>query len=151
MVGGPKLIECRVCDAIMNSFGKDICPKCYRAEEELFQKMKSFLRENNDANIAQIAMAIECSAEQVERFIDSGRLEKTGMNISRPCQMCQMPIKSGRLCNDCNRQVTGQAGISAAKKDSTEKSSEPAKADASKLFGKKQSRGGSVRKWNTGK
>ena len=40
------LISCRVCGVIMVKIAKDICPKCFQKEEELFAKIKNFLRAN---------------------------------------------------------------------------------------------------------
>lgn len=153
MDGGPKLITCRVCSAIMTSLGRDTCPQCFRAEEELFQKMKKYLRENGNATIAQIADAIECTTEQVIYFINSGRLEKLGTTISRPCQMCQKPIEHGRICQECNRSIKDQVGNLAPKEKPPEKKApEPIETeDISKLFSKKSSKDASDRKWHSGK
>ena len=74
------LISCRVCGVIMVKIAKDICPKCFQKEEELFAKIKNFLRANPGASITQVAEYCGCDEEAVHGFIKSGRLESFPSN-----------------------------------------------------------------------
>ena len=104
-----KLISCRVCGVIMVKLARDVCPKCFKAEEELFQKVKNFLRANPGASVAQVAENAACSAEQVQAFINSGRLERVGLRkVAHPCQLCQKVIYEGVMCPECKKELKDQ-------------------------------------------
>ena len=75
----PVLITCRYCGALMVKVSRDICPECYRKEEELFLRIKDFLRLHMGASISQIAENCNCSEKEVFGFIKSGRLERIGL------------------------------------------------------------------------
>lgn len=103
------LISCRVCGVIMVKLARDICPKCFREEEELFQKVKNFLRIHSGASVAQVAENVGCSEEQVQIFINSGRLERVGLKkVAHPCQLCQAVIHEGVLCSECKKKLKDQ-------------------------------------------
>lgn len=102
------LVYCRVCGGIMPDFGRDICPKCYKAEEELFRKVKQYLRRNSRAEPAEIAEACECTVKEIIAFMESGRLAQAGASFERPCQMCGRKITDGKVCFSCKNAVMGQ-------------------------------------------
>ncbi len=104
-----KLISCRVCGIIMVKLARDVCPKCFREEEELFQKVKNFLRTNPGASVVQVAEHAACSEEQVQAFINSGRLERVGLRkVAHPCQLCQKIIYEGVMCPECKKDLKDQ-------------------------------------------
>lgn len=104
-----KLISCRVCGIIMVKLARDVCPKCFREEEELFQKVKNFLRTNPGASVVQVAEHAGCSEEQVQAFINSGRLERVGLRkVAHPCQLCQKIIYEGVMCPECKKDLKDQ-------------------------------------------
>lgn len=104
-----KLISCRVCGIIMVKLARDVCPKCFREEEELFQKVKSFLRANPGASVGQVAEHSGCAPEQVQAFINSGRLERVGLRkVAHACQLCQKIIYEGVMCPECKKELKDQ-------------------------------------------
>lgn len=110
--GDSKLISCRVCGVIMVKLARDVCPKCFREEEDLFQKVKNFLRTNPGASVDQVAQHAGCSEDQVQNFIRSGRLERVGLRkVAHPCQLCQATIYEGVMCSDCKRSLKDQVKI----------------------------------------
>ena len=107
-----KLISCRVCGVIMVKLARDVCPKCFKEEEELFQKVKNFLRTNPGASVEQVAINVGCASEQVQAFINSGRLERVGLRkVAHPCQLCQKIIYEGVMCPDCKKDLKDQVRI----------------------------------------
>ena len=103
------LISCRVCGVIMVKIAKDICPKCFQAEEELFSKIKNFLRANPGASITQVAENCGCKEEAVHAFIKSGRLERVGLRrIAHQCELCNTTIYEGVMCADCKKKLKDQ-------------------------------------------
>lgn len=106
---GSNLISCRVCGVIMVKIAKDICPKCFKAEEDLFGRIKGFLRTNPGASVGQVAEYCQCEEDQVNAFIKSGRLERVGVRrIAHQCELCCTTIYEGVMCPDCNRKLKDQ-------------------------------------------
>ncbi len=106
------LISCRVCGVIMVKIAKDICTKCFKAEEELFAKIKNFLRANPGASITQVAENCECKEEAVHAFIKSGRLERVGLRrIAHQCELCNATIYEGVMCADCKKKLKDQVKL----------------------------------------
>ncbi|HPW58239.1 MAG TPA: hypothetical protein PLK58_06345 [Candidatus Rifleibacterium sp.] len=104
-----KLISCRVCGIIMVKLARDVCPTCFRQEEELFQKVKNFLRTNPGASVTQVAEHAGCDEDQVQAFINSGRLERVGLRkVAHPCQLCQKIIYEGVMCPECKKDLKDQ-------------------------------------------
>ncbi|MGM0598580.1 MAG: hypothetical protein ACQETH_02070 [Candidatus Rifleibacteriota bacterium] len=103
-----KLISCRVCGVIMVKLARDICSKCFQKEEELFQRVKGYLRSNPGSTVAEVAEAMECSQDQVNYFIRTGRLERVGVKVAHPCQICQKTIMDGMICADCKKDLKDQ-------------------------------------------
>ena len=106
------LISCRVCGVIMVKIAKDICPKCFKEEEELFAKIKNFLRANPGASITQVAENCDCKEEAVHAFIKSGRLERVGLRrIAHQCELCNATIYEGVMCADCKKKLKDQVKL----------------------------------------
>lgn len=105
----PNLISCRICGVIMVKVARDVCPKCFKEEEELFTKIKGFLRSNPGASVAQVAEHCFCTEERVTEFIKSGRLERVGLrNIAHQCELCGITIYEGVMCPDCKKNLKDQ-------------------------------------------
>ena len=103
-----KLISCRVCGVIMVKLARDTCSKCFQIEEELFQKVKGFLRANPGATIPEVATAMNCTEEHVNYFVKTGRLERVGVKVAHPCQICQKTIMDGMICGECKKSLKDQ-------------------------------------------
>ncbi len=106
------LISCRVCGVIMVKIARDICPKCFKKEEELFAKIKAFLRANPGASITQVAEYCDCTEDAVHAFIKSGRLERVGLRrIAHQCELCNATIYEGVMCADCKKKLKDQVKL----------------------------------------
>ena len=96
----------------MVKIAKDICPKCFKEEEELFAKIKNFLRANPGASITQVAENCNCKEEAVHAFIKSGRLERVGLRrIAHQCELCNATIYEGVMCADCKKKLKDQVKL----------------------------------------
>lgn len=103
------LITCRICGQIMVKISRDVCPKCFKQEEELFSRVKTFLKNNPGVSVAQVAQSCDCSEEQVWGFIKSGRLDRIGLSqIAHHCELCNKIIYEGVMCDECQRQLKSQ-------------------------------------------
>lgn len=107
---------CRKCGKIFQYIsGPPICPRCKKKEEELFQEVKAYLRENKGATMQEVTEATGASAGMIERYLREGRLEVTTDSlISISCEQCGTQIRTGRLCDRCRTNLS--SGLSAAAK-----------------------------------
>ena len=89
--------------------GPSVCPKCRKLEEEMFQKVKDYLRKNPGAEMHRIAEETEVSVALIEKFLRQGRLEVTADSpIRLSCERCGVEITSGRMCAKCQNEIQGE-------------------------------------------
>lgn len=101
---------CRSCKKMFQYIaGPELCPKCRQAEEEMFQKVKEYLREHPGANMYEVNQETEVSATLIEKFLRQGRLQVASDSpIGLTCERCGKKITTGRFCNDCKSEVANQ-------------------------------------------
>lgn len=100
---------CRMCGTVMFRSTRDLCSKCSKNEEELFQKTRNFLRANPGATVEQVARFLDCNPDTITGFITSGRLARAGIRrIAHECQLCRSIIYEGNLCADCEKNLQTQ-------------------------------------------
>lgn len=111
----PDVRNCRKCGKIFNYIGgAPICPVCKQADEEDFKKVKEYLYENPGSSVTKVSTDLNISIEKIKRFLKDGRLEITSEegNMILECENCGKAIKSGRLCDACERDLA--AGLRSA-------------------------------------
>lgn len=106
-------MEVKVCTRCKNLFqyiaGQCICPHCLRKEEDMFSKVKDFLRSNPGASMQQVNEETGVPVYTIERFIRAGRLEVSAHSpIGIPCQKCGQLIRTGKYCKQCTSQLTNE-------------------------------------------
>lgn len=102
------LANCTRCNAVFVKTSRDICPNCYREEEEAFQRVYRFLskRENREATLEEIVKATKVEEELIIKFIRTNRLQKSRFpKLAYPCERCGVHIVKGKLCADCSREL----------------------------------------------
>lgn len=95
--------NCRKCGKLFNYIsGMGICPACKEKTEELFQKVKKYIRENPRADIREVSMECEVETSQIQQWIREERLEFTDDSpIKLPCENCGAMIRAGKYCERC--------------------------------------------------
>ncbi len=108
---------CKSCKAMFQYItGPEICPKCKSVEEEIFQKVKDYLREHPGESMNIVSEETGVAVSLIEKFLRQGRLEITpSSQITLTCEMCGRKILTGRFCTECKGQL--QQGLSQAKQD----------------------------------
>lgn len=100
------LKNCVRCGKVYVYDGFSVCLDCRRADEEDFEKVKAYLDENPGANVMQVSEATGVDTKKIIKFLREGRLEvKDEVNILLDCERCGKPIKTGRFCEECSKQV----------------------------------------------
>lgn len=106
-----ELANCSRCNAVFVKTSRDICPNCYREEEEAFQKVYRFLskRENREATMAEIVKATGVEEELIIKFIRMNRLEMSRFpKLAYPCERCGVDIVTGKLCEECSQEIIAE-------------------------------------------
>ncbi|WP_208587466.1 TIGR03826 family flagellar region protein [Gracilibacillus suaedae] len=104
-----ELANCARCDKVFVKITKSICPDCVKEDEKLFQIVYDFLkkRENRRATIPEIVEATGVKEDIILQFVKDKRLRSTQFpNISFPCERCGEPIASGKICENCQNELS---------------------------------------------
>lgn len=105
--------SCKFCKHIFQyqGFGDQICPACRQEDEELFRKVKNYLRDNPGSTIYKTAEDCEVSVERIRYWLKDERLEySVSGDTGLTCEHCGAPILSGTLCDECRQQLNRAAG-----------------------------------------
>jgi flagellar operon protein (TIGR03826 family) len=102
-----QLANCLQCGGlyIRNAF-RDSCAACYKEEEKLLTIIHQFIRkrQNRMATLEQVTIATGVSEEQIQKFIQQGRLRvKEFPNLGYSCSGCGNLIQTGAMCENCLR------------------------------------------------
>lgn len=99
--------NCRKCGKLFNYIsGMPICQGCKEKNEEVFQKVKKYIRENPRADIREVSMECEVEIGQIQQWIREERLEFTDDSpIKLPCENCGAMIRAGKYCEKCKSSM----------------------------------------------
>lgn len=130
----PDIRNCKKCGKIYNYIGGAMmCPVCKDKEEEDFKRVKNYLYDNPGASITQVSSDLDISIEMIKRFLKAGRLEILGNdgNLLLECENCGKAIRSGRYCEQCERNLSKELQFTAGqlKKSLTESQNKYGKLD----------------------
>ncbi|MBD5531425.1 MAG: flagellar protein [Lachnospiraceae bacterium] len=97
--------NCRKCGRIFNYVaGPHICPACREKQEEKFQEVKNFIRDNKDATINVVSEECDVEIPQIQQWIREERLAFSDDSpIGVSCENCGAMIKTGRFCEKCKK------------------------------------------------
>ncbi|WP_067727091.1 TIGR03826 family flagellar region protein [Oceanobacillus damuensis] len=103
-----ELANCTRCEAVFVKNLRDICPNCYKKEEEAFQKVYKFLRirKNREATLIEIVEATGVEETLITKFVKEKRLHAADFpKLAYPCENCGANIVSGKLCISCAEEL----------------------------------------------
>jgi flagellar operon protein (TIGR03826 family) len=97
----------RKCGRLFNYVsGLPICPACKEKQEEVFQNVKKYIRENRNADMKEVSEACEVDTAQIKQWIREERLEFTSDSpVKIPCEGCGEMIRSGKYCEKCKKSM----------------------------------------------
>lgn len=101
--------NCKICGRVFTSvINEDLCRNCREMEEKEFNRVKEYLYENPGATLTEIVTALGVSVKKIKKYLREGRLEILGEggNIILECERCGKAIKTGRFCNECQRELS---------------------------------------------
>lgn len=106
--------NCKKCGRIFNYIsGPFYCQACRDEEENKFQNVKKYIRENPGVGVQEVAQECEVEKAQIYQWLREERLQLgEGSMISLSCETCGASISSGRFCENCKKEVAN--GLRAA-------------------------------------
>lgn len=103
-----ELANCARCGTVYVKTIRDICQNCYREEEDAFQKVYQFLRDqkNREATVFEIVEATGVEEELIIKFVKEKRLTpKEFPKLAYPCERCGRDISAGKICERCQKEL----------------------------------------------
>src|SRR5699024_11638360 len=108
-----ELTNCLSCGEVFAKNVVDVCPKCYRVEEEAFQKVYRFLqkKKNRSATLPEIAEETKVEEELIIKFLKQNRLRASELpQLMYPCESCGKLISEQRYCKECTSEFFSEWG-----------------------------------------
>ena len=108
-----EMTNCPRCGKVFNrTTATPICKECEKAEEGVFESVRSYLEENPNVSMAELAEATGVTPKKILRYIKEGRIEisKDSGGIDLRCSQCGKPIKKGRYCDQCVISINQEVG-----------------------------------------
>lgn len=101
--------NCPKCKNVFSYAGYALCPECMKADEEVFETVRLYLKEHPDNSLTITSQETGVSAKKILRYVKEGRLEiSRGMHGELLCRKCGRPIKKGRYCEKCVIDVNSE-------------------------------------------
>ncbi len=99
--------NCPRCGKLFQYINSPICDLCRKEEEEAFESLKSFLKDNPGCTLTEISVATGVSTRKITRYLKEGRLEITkGLHGVLTCNECGKTILTGRYCPQCLLKIS---------------------------------------------
>ena len=128
--------NCPKCGKLFMKFRDPICASCMKEEEERFETVRVFVKENPNRTIKEVSDECNVSVKRILQYIRDGKLEASaGIQSDVTCTRCGKQILTGRMCEVCINEVGNQIGSMA--REAQKKPSEQKKAANVYHIGKK--------------
>ncbi|MCL2604893.1 MAG: flagellar protein [Defluviitaleaceae bacterium] len=101
-------INCPRCGRMFTKVSANICKDCEKAEVEKFEEVRLYVKENPNSSAQEVSEKCEVSVKRILQYVRDGKLEiSQGMEGLITCSKCGRPIKSGRMCERCTKNIAG--------------------------------------------
>ena len=102
-------INCPRCGKLFLKFIEPICPPCVKEEEEIFERVRLYVKEHPNCSIKEASDACDVPVKRILKYIRDGKLEAShGMAGEITCGKCGKPILIGRMCDICANEASSQ-------------------------------------------
>lgn len=100
------LVNCEKCGRMFQTIGSvKLCSKCRNTDDEMYKVVREFIYDNPGATVPEVAEATDVPERKILAFLKEGRLETVGDSMLIECEKCGAPIRSGKMCEKCNREL----------------------------------------------
>ncbi|MCL2225449.1 MAG: flagellar protein [Defluviitaleaceae bacterium] len=95
-------MNCPRCGKVFVRIRDPICEACVKEEEQIFENVREFIKENPNLSLNEVAEACEVTVKRIMTYIRDGRIDASqGMRADVTCSKCGKPIPGGRMCEKC--------------------------------------------------
>ncbi len=100
--------NCVKCGKIFNYVaGKPVCQNCRKDLDEKFKVVRTFVKRNPQASIAEVSEENDVDVKQIKQWIREEKLSfSKDSAIGIDCENCGTTIKTGRFCDECKKTVS---------------------------------------------
>jgi len=98
---GLKVIQCKQCGRLFQSFGKAICADCLEERDNNFLLVRDFIYLHPNATIIEISKETGVEEPLILEFLKEDMLVLNTSEQLLSCEKCGKPINSGRFCKQC--------------------------------------------------
>ncbi|MGI6037273.1 MAG: flagellar protein [Limnochordia bacterium] len=113
-----KVKNCPQCGQLFKYTYEKLCPTCREEEHKTFELVRTYLRKHPGATMVEVHQGTGVEMWKLEEYVREGRLMAySSLQVS--CDGCGKMISSGRLCDDCQREIFG--GPSSPEEESQQK------------------------------
>ncbi len=103
------IVNCPKCGKLFSNDIRPICDLCFKEEEEMFDKVRDFIKSNDSCTMAQVSEETGVSAKKIIKYIKEGRIEiSKGMSGEIKCEACDKPISTGKYCEMCAKKISDE-------------------------------------------
>lgn len=103
------LSNCSRCGKTFNRSGAKVCPACVALEDEQFDRVYQYVRDNPGIPIPALAAQTEVPERLILDWFRTKRLLSRDDSVQWECERCGSAIRAGRLCLPCANEL--QASI----------------------------------------
>ena len=101
--------QCYRCDKLFQFRGKDICPDCVTAMDNMFTSVRDYLFDHREASVEEVLENTGAERDDVIEWLREGRLIASQHKEKLlQCESCGQAIASGRYCVDCNAEMVNK-------------------------------------------
>jgi hypothetical protein len=95
---------CEECGGVLVfvGVGEYHCENCRHVQYDDYGKVRLYIEAHPGVNSSEVEMATGVSGRTIRRMLKENRIEVTAdSRVTLFCEYCNMPIRSGRLCSNC--------------------------------------------------
>ncbi len=105
-MNGFSMRNCPKCGNVFTYVRNPICKECQEKEDEIFESVRFYIKENGDKTLEEVAEATDVSIKKILKYIKEGKIELAdGTAIELPCDGCGRPIRGGKYCPACADKI----------------------------------------------
>ena len=132
-------IACHKCRRLFTDFaGRRLCYQCMRIDDELFEPVRDYVRNNPDATIFSTVEECHVTERQILEWLKEERLTyRNAEGSGLYCGRCGKGIPTGRFCPECKVAITREfAAMFREGEKSTEEKKPKGKSDRMRFLDK---------------
>ncbi len=102
----PTFLSCKTCGTIISTSSRDgSCAECRKRDQDDVDRVREYLKTHPTAKLDQVVAEAHVPVVSITRYLESGQLDGIPHNLGKPCRTCGTNIHSGKVCQDCMREI----------------------------------------------